>query len=77
MVSGDVAFLADGSGGLLAVDMTDPRSLVHQLKDHNRAVILAAAPDRLWNNQRLPWLMVTLCSLLCLEWLLRRLAKLA
>jgi hypothetical protein len=75
--------LAEETGGTYyaklapAVDPANPGSLVHQLTDRTRTVILAASPDRLWTDQRLLWLMIGLCSLLCLEWLIRRLAKLA
>ena len=34
-------------------------------------------PDPKWEEQWMRWMMVALCSLLCLEWLIRRLFKLA
>lgn len=45
-----------------------------RLRDQSRTVTQAAIPTRLWDNQ---WTMYLLCGLLCLEWLVRRLAKLA
>ena len=75
--------LAEETGGTYyadlakAVDPADPASIVNQLTDHTRTIVLAATPDRLWTGNRLLWLMVGLCCLLCLEWLIRRLAKLA
>ncbi len=75
--------LAEETGGTYyadlakAVDVADPASIVNQLPDRTRTVVLAATPDRLWTGSRLLWLMVVLCCLLCLEWLIRRLAKLA
>lgn len=60
-----------------AVDPGDPASIINQLSDRTRTVILAATPDRLWTGRRLLWLMAGICCLLCLEWLIRRLSKLA
>ncbi len=75
--------LAEETGGVYyadlakAVDPNDPESIVNRLADRTRTVVLAATPDRLWTGQHLLWLMLGLCFLLCLEWLIRRLAKLA
>ena len=75
--------LAEETGGVYyadlakAVDPSNPDSIVNRLADRTRTVVLAATPDRLWTGQRLLWLMLGLCFLLCLEWLIRRLAKLA
>ena len=60
-----------------AVDPANPESIVNQLPDRTRTVVLAATPDRLWTGNRLLALMIGLCCLLCLEWLIRRLSKLA
>lgn len=55
--------------------------LAAQLKDRSRTMTLAAAPELFWNDaapwHRGWWLLGTVCGLLCLEWLLRRLLKLA
>lgn len=75
--------LADETGGIYyanlaaAIDRDDPASIVNQLPDRTRTVILAGTPDRLWTGNRLVWLMIGICCLLCLEWLLRRISRLA
>jgi hypothetical protein len=60
-----------------ALGTTNPAPIVKQLKDRTRTVIFTAAPDPLWERTWLMWMMFVLCGLLCLEWLIRRLAKLA
>ena len=52
-------------------------SLVSQLPDRTNTMILTAAPNPKWDETWLRWLMTALCGVLCLEWLIRRLAKLA
>jgi len=75
--------VADGTGGRYyvgltkAIDADSPDSLVRQLKDRTTTAILTAAPNPQWEEAWLRWIMVILCSLLCFEWLLRRLLKLA
>lgn len=54
-----------------------PDSLLTRLKDRSRTIILPEAPNPLWEREWLTWLLTAACSLLCLEWLIRRLAKLA
>ena len=54
---------------------TDP--LVAHLKDRSKTSVLTAAPDPLWEETWLKWMMLALCGLLCGEWLIRRLLKLA
>ncbi|MCE9604182.1 MAG: hypothetical protein K8U03_04680 [Planctomycetia bacterium] len=51
-----------------------PTSLVSRLLDKTRITPRLARPVSLWDNQ---WTMIVLCSLMCLEWLIRRLVKLA
>ena len=51
--------------------------IVKMLKDRTKTIILTAPPDKLWEQTWLKWMMLTLCGLLCLEWLIRRLLKLA
>jgi hypothetical protein len=63
---GTEAALADG-----------PQALVKQIKDRTRTMIFTAAPNPKWEETWLRWLMYILCGLLCFEWLLRRLVKLA
>jgi len=75
--------IAEGSGGkyyerletALNTAALDP--LVGRLKDRTKTIILTAAPDPLWKQTWLKWMMLILCGLLCLEWLIRRLLRLA
>ena len=60
-----------------AVDSANSGSIVNQLPDRTRTVVLAASPERLWTGPPLRWLLIGICSLLCFEWLIRRLSKLA
>jgi hypothetical protein len=60
-----------------AVDVHSPDALVRQLKDRTATTVLTAAPNPEWEETWLRWMMIALCSLLCLEWLVRRLMKLA
>ncbi|HUY34734.1 MAG TPA: vWA domain-containing protein [Pirellulales bacterium] len=48
--------------------------LVEALRDQSRTVTVLSAPTPLWDNE---WTMWVLCGLLCMEWLVRRLMKLA
>ncbi len=52
----------------------DEGPLVRQLKDQSRTTIVLGTPDRLWDNW---WTLAAICGVLCLEWLVRRLVKLA
>jgi hypothetical protein len=54
-----------------------PAALWEQLKDRTKTMILTAAPNREWEQTWMGWLMYGLGTLLCLEWLIRRLWKLA
>ena len=49
-------------------------ALTTRLADKTRVTPRLAKPVSLWDNQ---WTMLTLCGLLCLEWLIRRLVRLA
>jgi hypothetical protein len=62
---------------LEAMDPESPNALVRKLKDRTEEIRITAAPDPLWEENWLKWLMVILCTLLCVEWLFRRLLKLA
>ncbi|HJT30775.1 MAG TPA: vWA domain-containing protein [Pirellulales bacterium] len=50
------------------------KPLIEVLRDASRTVTTISTPTPLWSNA---WTMCALCGLLCLEWLIRRLAKLA
>ncbi len=75
--------LARGSGGKyyigpeLALADGAPGCLWELLKDRTKKETQIAAPDPLWEQTWLRWMMYALCGLLCLEWLIRRLWKLA
>jgi len=49
-------------------------SLAARLVDKTKITPRLARPVSLWDNQ---WTMIVICSLLCVEWLVRRMAKLA
>lgn len=49
-------------------------ALPTHLADKTRIIPRLAKPVSLWDNQ---WTMIVLCGLLCLEWLIRRLVRLA
>jgi len=75
--------IAAGTGGRYYVGMADAlaatgdRSLVDLLKDQTRTEIVPLAPNTEWEETWLRWIMYALCGLLCFEWFVRRLAKLA
>jgi hypothetical protein len=75
--------IAKASGGRYyvgpeaAVAAHSPAALWEQLKDRTKTMILTAAPNREWEQTWMGWLMYGLGTLLCLEWLIRRLWKLA
>jgi hypothetical protein len=48
--------------------------LAARLRDASRITTVSAAPNRLWDNT---WVLAAICGVLCLEWLIRRLVKLA
>ncbi len=60
-----------------AIDAGSPNCLARQLKDKTTTVIQPIAPNPQWEETWLRWMMVVLCGLLCFEWLIRRLVKLA
>ncbi len=64
--------------GLPAALVGDPGSssppLVDVLRDQSRTITTISRPTPLWSNA---WTLCALCGVLCLEWLIRRLAKLA
>jgi hypothetical protein len=70
-----------GPGGRYYIGMNSIFSgdhpLVRELKDRTTTVIQPESPDPKSEEQWLKWMMFALCGLLCLEWLIRRLVKLA
>jgi hypothetical protein len=51
--------------------------LVNLIKPQDQVTFLAGSPDRDFERQLMGWLMGVICGVLCLEWLIRRLSKLA
>jgi hypothetical protein len=51
--------------------------LVTQLKDRTETTYLAGVTDREFDFNWMRGLLVVICGALCLEWLIRRLSKLA
>jgi heme/copper-type cytochrome/quinol oxidase subunit 4 len=51
--------------------------LASQLRDHTEVTYLAGVSDREFEHDWLEGLLIGVCGMLCLEWLIRRLSKLA
>jgi hypothetical protein len=51
--------------------------LINQLHDRTEVTYLAGVTDRDFEHDWLEGLLIAICGLLCLEWLIRRLSKLA
>jgi len=76
--------LADRTNGLyyVGIDSAVGRGsgqpgIVSQLKPQDQSTPLPGTPDRKFEQLLMTWLMGLICGVLCLEWLLRRLSKLA
>jgi len=75
--------IADQTGGTYfnrlddALGMGNTESIVELLPDRTHTTVIPLAPDNEWRNQWLKWMLIVLCGLLCLEWLIRRLVRLA
>jgi hypothetical protein len=75
--------LAQASGGqyYVGIDAMAGRTglppVWNQLKDMTRQTFVTGAPDPVWQRDWLRWLMIGITGVLCLEWLLRRLWRLA
>ncbi|MGA2064707.1 MAG: hypothetical protein ABSG86_07050 [Thermoguttaceae bacterium] len=75
--------IAAKTGGTYYPDLTPaladstPDSLVGKLEGRSLTEVIPVAPDPKWEEDWLRWMMIALCAALCLEWLLRRLARLA
>jgi hypothetical protein len=70
-----------GPGGIYYKGMNSIFSgehpLVKELKDRTTTVVQPESPDPKSEERWLKWMMFALCGLLCCEWLIRRLMKLA
>ena len=75
--------IAKGTGGKYYVGLSAALApskgvpLVDELMDRTSKVIRPETPDPKKDESWLRWMMTGLCGVLCLEWLIRRLAKLA
>ena len=76
--------LADRTSGIyyVGIDSAVGRGsgqpgIVSQLKPQDQTTPLPGTPDRKFEQLLMTWLMGLICGVLCLEWLLRRLSKLA
>jgi hypothetical protein len=76
--------LADRTNGIyyVGVDAAVGRGsgqpgIASQLKTQDQVTPLPGTPDRKFEQLLMTWLMGLICGVLCLEWLLRRLSKLA
>ena len=51
--------------------------LAAAIHPQDQVTILPGTPDRRFERQLMGWLLGIICGVLCVEWLLRRLSKLA
>ncbi|MEE9603185.1 MAG: hypothetical protein V3V75_07765 [Thermoguttaceae bacterium] len=75
--------IAEGTGGKYYAglgsifDAKAAKTLVGRFKDRTENIIRPAKSDPQWEEEWLRWAMYIIVGLLCLEWLIRRLLKLA
>jgi len=75
--------IAEGTGGEHYVgtsaifDAEASKELVARFKDRTRTIIRPTTPDPQWERDWMRWAMCIIVGLLCMEWLIRRLLKLA
>ncbi len=74
--------IADTTGGIFypgvaATHSTDVGTLLNKIADKTERGFLPGQPDRDWERAYLTWLLVAICGALCMEWMIRRLCKLA
>jgi hypothetical protein len=56
------------------VSVAAPTALVSRIKDRTEVQPMEDTPHKLWDNQ---WTLWAICAMLCMEWIIRRLCKLA
>jgi len=66
-----------GMRAVLADDGTGRAALAGAIKPQDQVNVLPGTPDRAFERQLMSWLLGIICGVLCIEWLLRRLSKLA
>jgi hypothetical protein len=75
--------LADGTGGQLYIGVPaawgphSEKPLVGQLQDKTQETYVAGQKDRTWEEHWMHWLLGIIAGCLCVEWLVRRLCRLA
>jgi hypothetical protein len=75
--------LAEQTGGryygsvAAAMGRGEDPPLVPDLEDESRTTLVAGDIDPIWKEAWSKWMMFGICGVLCIEWLLRRLFKLA
>ena len=69
---------AANQGKWIGQDKNEPnQTLVQLMKPQDQRNVLPGTPDRTFDRLLMTWLMGLICGVLCLEWLIRRLSKLA
>ena len=63
--------------GMAAAMGTGRAGLVNLIKPNDQVTVLPGTPDRSFERLLMGWLIGLICGVLCVEWLLRRLSKLA
>lgn len=58
-------------------DAANPEGLVASIIPQDQETYLPGTPDQAFQQRLMGWLMALICGVLCLEWLFRRLSKLA
>jgi hypothetical protein len=61
----------------LGVLLEGSAPLTDLLEDKTKTLVYTATPSNEWQKQVLFWVLVALFGFLCIEWIIRRLAKLA
>ncbi len=79
LLLGDIARKTGGDYfvGMDAAMGTNRAGLVTLIKPQDQVTVLPGTPDRQFERLLMGWLIGLICGVLCLEWLLRRLSKLA
>jgi hypothetical protein len=79
LLLGDIARKTGGDYfvGMEAAMGTNRAGLATLIKPQDQVTVLPGTPDRQFERLLMGWLIGLICGVLCLEWLLRRLSKLA
>lgn len=76
-LAGKATMLAKTPTSTVSQNSEKKLTLVELLKPQDQRNVLPGTPDRGFDRLLMTWLMGLICGVLCLEWLLRRLSKLA